>query len=268
MKCMYCGQPAGLFRKKHLECEQKHDATIKTLRSMVGTESLQELEEYASAGYVKPQELRPMIMEGFLSLINGHMQDHFVAVQEEKEAEAYMEKYNISENDMLSNADLLSAFITYSESIKMREVLEGDEFEVAEWRERCPAVLGKAEKIIWMYSNIECLENKNRTRYVGGSQGVSVRIVKGVSYRVGNYKGEKVHEEYTQSIGRGDLYITTKNVIFCGEKPIKIPLNKILSIKKYSNGTGIIKDGANPKQYTFLGVTPYIISNTLSLFIE
>ena len=179
-----------------------------------------------------------------------------------------MEKYNISEDDMLSNADLLSAFTTYSESIKMREVLEGDEFEVAEWRDRCPAVLGKAEKIIWMYPNIECLEDKKRTRYVGGSQGVSVRIVKGMSYRVGNHRGEKVQEEYTQSVGYGDLYITTKNVIFCGEKPIKIPLNKILSIKEYSNGTGIIKDGANPKQYTFLGITPYIISNTLSLLIE
>jgi hypothetical protein len=119
-----------------------------------------------------------------------------------------------------------------------------------------------------MYPNVECLEDKKRTRYVGGSQGVSVRIVKGVSYRVGNHRGEKVQEEYTQSIGYGDLYVTTKNVIFCSDKPIKIPLAKILSLKEYSNGTGVIKDGANPKQYTFLGITPYIISNTLSLVLE
>ena len=150
----------------------------------------------------------------------------------------------------------------------MREVLEGDDFEVQEWRDKCPVVLTKAEKVIWMYPNVECLEDKKRTRYVGGSQGVSVRIVKGVSYRVGNHRGEKVQEEYTQSIGYGDLYVTTKNVIFCGDKPIKIPLAKILSLKEYSNGTGVIKDGANPKQYTFLGITPYIISNTLSLVLE
>ena len=268
MKCIYCGKSAGLFSRKHKECEQKHNDTMQELCNKLGNHNLAELEQFATEGFVKPQELRSIILDGFLALLNQHMLDHFVAYQEEKEAEAYMEKYNISDEDMASNSEILSTFSTYYESIKMREVLEGDDFEVLEWRDRCPVILTKAEKVIWMYPNVECLEDKKRTRYVGGSQGVSVRIVKGVSYRVGNHRGEKVQEEYTQSIGYGDLYVTTKNVIFCGDKPIKIPLAKILSLKEYSNGTGVIKDGANPKQFTFLGITPYIISNTLSLVLE
>jgi len=36
------------------------------------------------------------------------------------------------------------------------------------------------------------MEQKSKTRYVGGSQGVSIRIAKGVRYRVGAFKGERV----------------------------------------------------------------------------
>ena len=119
-----------MFSRKHNECEQKHNDTMQELRNKVGNHNLAELEQCATVGFVKPQELRSIIMEGFLALLNQHMLDHFVAYQEEKEAEAYMEKYNISDEDMASNSEILSTFSTYYESIKMREVLEGDDFEV------------------------------------------------------------------------------------------------------------------------------------------
>ena len=91
MKCIYCGKSAGLFSRKHNECEQKHNDTIQELRNKVGNYNLAELEQFATEGFVKPQELRSIIMDGFLALLNQHMLDHFVAYQEEKEAEAYME---------------------------------------------------------------------------------------------------------------------------------------------------------------------------------
>ena len=91
MKCIYCGKSAGLFSRKHKECEQKHNDTMQELRNKVGNHNLAELEQCATEGFVKPQELRSIIMDGFLELLNQHMLDHFVAYQEEKEAEAYME---------------------------------------------------------------------------------------------------------------------------------------------------------------------------------
>ena len=147
MKCIYCGKSAGLFSRKHKECEQKHNDTMQELCNKLGNHNLAELEQFATEGFVKPQELRSIILDGFLALLNQHMLDHFVAYQEEKEAEAYMEKYNISDEDMASNSEILSTFSTYYESIKMREVLEGDDFEVLEWRDRCPVILTKAEKV-------------------------------------------------------------------------------------------------------------------------
>jgi hypothetical protein len=268
MKCIYCGKSAGFFRRKHKECQQKYNDTIQSLPSKVGILDIAELEQYAYDGFVKPQKLRLIILNAFRLRLKCHMIDHFVTKEEEAEAETFRDRYKIQSSEIISNTEIYSTFSAYCESIKMREVLDGDDYEVQEWRTMCPIVLSKSEKVIWRYSNVKCLEDKTRTRHVGGSQGVSVRIVKGVSFRVGNHKGVAVQEEYTQSIGYGDLYVTTKNIIFCGDKPIKIPLAKVLSIKEYSNGTGVVKDGTNPKQYTFLGITPFIISNTLSLVLE
>lgn len=268
MKCIYCGKSAGLFRKKHDECEKKRHDTLIQLREMVGVCGFEEMRVCAMAGYVKPYELRQIIKDGFISLLRGHMAVGFVTKDNEAESDRYMIEYNITDHDIVSDDTLYSIFSTYAESIKMREVSEGGDFEITKWREHCPAALGKSEKVIWKYDSVECLEEKKRTRYVGGSQGVSIRVMKGMSYRIGNHRGEKISEEYTQSIGEGGLYITTKNIIFCGPKPLKIPLNKVLSLKEYSNGTGVVKDGANPKEYTFLGITPFVIATTLSLFLE
>ena len=268
MKCIYCGKSAGLFHKKHNECEQKRNDTLIKLRDMVGINGFEDMRVLALEGYVKPDELRQIIKDGFASLMRGHMAVGFVTKKNEVEADKYMAEYGITDMQIASDNTLYNIFSDYSESIKMREVSENADYEVIEWRNRCPAALGKTEKIIWMYTSVECLEDKKRTRYVGGSQGVSIRIMKWMSYRIGNHRGEKISEEYTQSMGRGDLYITTKNIIFCGPKPLKIPLTKVLTMKSYSNGTGGVKDGANPKEYTFLGITPFIIANTLSIFLD
>jgi hypothetical protein len=44
MKCIYCGKSAGLFSRKHKECEQKHNDTMQELRNKVGNHNLAELE--------------------------------------------------------------------------------------------------------------------------------------------------------------------------------------------------------------------------------
>lgn len=55
---------------------------------------------------------------------------------------------------------------------------------------------------------------KNRVvGYTGGSSGVSVRVVKGVSYRVGQRRGAPVRED-VQEQAPGTLTITNKRIVF------------------------------------------------------
>lgn len=44
-----------------------------------------------------------------------------------------------------------------------------------------PFNLQKTEKLVWLFRDVEYHEVRTRTEYVGGSQGVSFRVAKGVS---------------------------------------------------------------------------------------
>ena len=58
---------------------------------------------------------------------------------------------------------------------------------------------------------------RGASQYVGGSSGVSVRIMKGVSYRVGAQRGTLVPGEVSQRIlDSGVAYLTTHRLIFIG----------------------------------------------------
>jgi len=93
---------------------------------------------------------------------------------------------------------------------------------------------------------------KRRRVYVGGSQGVSFRIAKGVSYRVGAIRGhaETVEEDVVEA--EGDLIVTTKRLIFSSlEKSFAIALGKIVDVNLYIDGVNIHSE-SRQKPYFFL----------------
>lgn len=57
---------------------------------------------------------------------------------------------------------------------------------------------------------------KKTKHYEGGSQGVSIRITKGVTYRTGRHKGVPV-EDISYVKTKGLLYITDKRMVFVSD---------------------------------------------------
>lgn len=93
---------------------------------------------------------------------------------------------------------------------------------------------------------------KKRRVYVGGSQGVSFRIAKGVSYRVGAIRGhaETVEEDVVEA--EGDLIVTTKRLIFSSlERSFAVALGKIVNVNLYLDGVMVHSD-SRQKPYFFL----------------
>ena len=85
-----------------------------------------------------------------------------------------------------------------------------------------------------------------RINYAGPS--ARIKIMKGLSYRVGSVSVERVTSEHMQHLDSGTLYVTNKRLIFTGQKKnANIKLEKILSITPYSDGIEVVKDaGRNP----------------------
>jgi hypothetical protein len=104
--------------------------------------------------------------------------------------------------------------------------------------------------------------------YVGGSQGVSVRIMRGVYYRVGAHKGEFVSTKGIVPIDSGTLAITNKRIIFNGySKTFSIPLTKLVNYVVYEDAIQLDKEGKSKPGY-FTVDDPELLATIISALAQ
>ena len=87
-------------------------------------------------------------------------------------------------------------------------------------RSNVPMTLKKGEEFLYRLDSIRLIESRsNGSTYQGGSRGVSIRVMKGVSYRVGASKGQLVkNPESLQVIDTGAATFTNQRILFVGTK--------------------------------------------------
>ena len=73
--------------------------------------------------------------------------------------------------------------------------------------------------------------------YAGGSQGVNIRIMKGVSYRVGQQKGQMTSQSGMVPISHGYFIATSKRLVFSGDrKSVSTPFAKMMDLHVFADG--------------------------------
>lgn len=128
-----------------------------------------------------------------------------------------------------------------------------------------PVILAKNESVLWTYNGVAMFEEKITKEWEGRTGGINVRIIKGVSYRIGRMRGRPVEHSSMVQLGTGTLYVTNKKLIFNSpSKGLKIPYSKIVGMTPYSDGLEIQRDGTNVKRLTAQGFEPWFIMNLLS----
>lgn len=76
--------------------------------------------------------------------------------------------------------------------------------------------------------------------YSGGSQGVSIRVMKGVSYRVGQQRGQLHSQTGLVTVSDGYFIITNKRLVFSGSrKSVSTNFDKLLDLEVYSDAIKI-----------------------------
>lgn len=129
-----------------------------------------------------------------------------------------------------------------------------------------PIILAKGEDALWCYNNVTMYQEKIRREYVGSTGGFSFRVMKGVRYRTGGFKGHPVETSYMENMGIGSLYVTNKNIIFMGQtRSIKVPYSKIIGINPYSDGMEVQRDGNNVKRLVFQGFDCSFVLNIINI---
>lgn len=73
--------------------------------------------------------------------------------------------------------------------------------------------------------------------YVGGNQGLNVRIMKGVSYRIGQQRGQMTSQSGMVQVSDGYFIVTNKRLVFSGtRKSVSTPYSKLLDLHVYADG--------------------------------
>jgi hypothetical protein len=270
-QCIYCGTSAGLFRKKHKECESKHLEARGLIVSRVREAFIKdssfapmekEVQTWAASGHVKQEEIPTLYAEGLESAVEAYLEDGVLTKEEENRLADFQSKQPFDR----SLADKKGTLVKVVKAAILREILDG---EVPDPRVnvngQLPFLFQKSEKLIWVFPKVEFYEQRTRTTYHGRSQGASIRIAKGLYYRTGSFKGHPVRVDEMTHIDRGIIALTSKHLYFgSSAKNFKVPFNKLVTLEPFEDGIGLQKDGASTKPQIFKGLDGWFAFNVIS----
>jgi hypothetical protein len=267
--CSYCSQPAGILRSKHSECAKQHARSQEQIRQAIvqciltrtnASKLSSVILPIARQGFVRTSEFNDLIVDGWSKAVDLFLEDGMLSPVEESSLMDFAQQAGLEPK--------LQQHPSYSQVAKaaqLRDLAEGKCTSRMSFNGPQPINLQKGETLIWAFPGTQYLEDRERKEFVGTSHGVSVRVMKGVYYRVGAFKGRPVTHLDRVNVGTGTLFVTTKHLCFAGSpKSVRIPYSKIISFEQYSDGIGIMRDAASAKPQTFITGDGWFTFNLIS----
>lgn len=177
------------------------------------------------------------------------LEDNVLEEKEEERLVLFYQHFGLSQTDLDRNG----AFTRTAKAGLIREVLNGVIPDRYKLDGTLPINFQKSEQVVWVFARVKYLEDKVRRQYVGGSQGMSFKVGKGVYYRVGAFKGRSIESTERVHIDTGLLAVTSKHIYFHGTaKSFKIPYPKIVSFEPFKDGIGVMRDAQTAKPQIFV----------------
>lgn len=256
--CIYCGQPAGLLRRQHQECAVNHEQGYSEMgalasqaaRGLVNLHSLEpKLAEVARRSYITADQMNQVLIRAWEDTVDHFLEDGDLNADEEKQLSAFKERFALSQ-------EVLDRRGAYSKLVKaaiLRDVMEGTIPQRLTVAGGLPFNFQKSEQLIWVFPNTAYYEDKTRRQYVGRSQGVSIRLAKGIYYRMGAFQGHPVETTERVYVDTGLLAVTNKHLYFAGpSKSLRIRHDKIVSFIPFEDGIGLQRDATTAKPQIFV----------------
>ena len=114
--------------------------------------------------------------------------------------------------------------------------------------ERIPFNLMKSELFIWVIQDADYLETVVRRERQDSSQGVSIRVARGLCCSPRQFRGRSVEWEEIVKADTGLLGLTTKHVYFAGpKKKFRVRYDRIVALEPYQDGFGIMLNAQTAK---------------------
>ncbi len=266
MRCKHCGEPAGWLSSEHDTCANAYrrgSAAMERLaRSFVLTGIPFDFDAQFEALAVETHN-SPNRDQLRLTGARTAWEEHFAAStpNEAIENDLYDRTKRIISLDQQESLPL--------KKVEMRAVLRA----ISQGERLLPSVAGhlmfpdakKGEFFVWDFENCNYYEEKIHKHIEGRSSGTSVRIMRGVSVRVGQYQGRVVETTSLDPVDSGSLLITSRRLHFRGaHKTFKIFFDKLALIEPYSDGLKIIRNTTTARPQVFAFNDGWFLNEVLS----
>jgi hypothetical protein len=251
-KCTYCGQSSGILKEFHEECKQRNlqgwaEMVALAHKAASGQESCDDLVAKLAAisefSFIPESWNRRALVAGWAQMLDQFLDDSILTQDEQRKLLEFANRFDLTPEELNTNG-------AYDRAIKaniLSELLQGRTPE-AQVNFSLPFNLKKTEIVVYLFPSVSYLEERTRRTYVGGSHGVSVRVMRGVYYRVGAFKAKPVVTSQMEYIDSGLLLITSENLYYRGDrKSFRVPYSKIVSFTQYADGIGFHRDAASAK---------------------
>jgi len=221
----------------------------------------QRLGETAVSSYIDADKAKDAMVEGWGLAVDNFLNDGNLDENEEKKLVAFSERFGLSQQML----DRDGSWTKVVKGAVIRDLLNGVVPQRVKVSGGLPFNFTASEQLVWLFNGVKYLEDKTRRQYVGGYSGVSVRVMKGVYYRTGGFRGNPVETVERTHVDTGTLAVTTKHIYFAGPaKSFRIRHDKIVSFTPYSDGVAIQRDAQTAKPQVFITGDGWFTHNLLS----
>jgi hypothetical protein len=282
--CKFCGKSAGWFSDVHPYCKSAHDSAEIELASMVAdflsdstaTNQKNRVAEICQKGRLSPiervdieeraisQHIDAKLREGLITESDERVLLTKLAALQGEPVAPLSSELTFSMLSALNDDDFGGPWLKLLKNALLRDLLSGELPHRVVITDAPPFNMTRDESFVWAFTDVGYYEHQTKRQYVGGSHGMSVRIMKGLYYRFGAYQGEVVAHDQMVHRDTGLLAITSKNLYFSGStKRFRIALAKIAFFEPFKNGTTIQMASVSSKPQYFVTGDGWFTTNLL-----
>lgn len=205
------------------------------------------LQRFSSDIVFSDDEIKSMLFISWDRAVEFALDDHILSEVEEKRLDAIAIFLGLRE------IESRPVYETYKHG-KLLRILSQGKLPTIQLDGMLPIPLASNERLVYKFDDVYYSNIVTESHFVGGSRGVSIRVCKGMSYRLGNFRGHTEKTDRVNHVGSGELYVTTKSLAFVSPSvSMRIPFNKIAGFTPIRNGFIFYRTNKNakPEQFEF-----------------
>ena len=189
-------------------------ARMAALSTEEGDKHLNAISDSLRESELTDGQARSMLVRAWETAVQGALEDGVISLDEEHALSLYLHHFDLSSADVNVNG----THTTLVKAGAIRELAQGIIPERQKLSGRVPFNLMKSEKLVWVFEGVDYIETVTRRETHGSSQGLSIRVMRGVYYRPSTFRSRTVEWDETGLVDTGLLGMTTKHIYFAGTK--------------------------------------------------